>query len=190
MKGCGAPNIVLSLGAVFVTRTGLGACIEHDLGPFVVHDILLLGFGSPSIRRVPSPMWWWSVSIAKLGVPHYPLSQSNFVVSIPRLAETNSDRSLPRPYRLSFYREQLGQYREELTTKNELYQIGAVAGDTSSFVSLCAKLSEVKSRVCRLGQMENNDRMLKELATPDVVYQPWCIQYPQLEPAQTYELKS
>ncbi|RDX96712.1 hypothetical protein CR513_20583, partial [Mucuna pruriens] len=38
-------------------------------------------------------------------------------------------------------------------------------------------------------QMENNDRTLKELATPDVVYQPWCIQYPQLEPAQTYELK-
>ncbi|RDY11796.1 hypothetical protein CR513_03494, partial [Mucuna pruriens] len=24
--------------------------------------------------------------------------------------------------------------------------------------------------------MENNDRTLKELATPDVVYQPWCIQ--------------
>ncbi|RDX98546.1 hypothetical protein CR513_18515, partial [Mucuna pruriens] len=40
------------------------------------------------------------------------------------------------------------------------------------------------------GQMENQDRTLKELATPDVVYQPWCIQYPQLEPAQTYELKS
>ncbi|RDX80379.1 hypothetical protein CR513_39086, partial [Mucuna pruriens] len=38
--------------------------------------------------------------------------------------------------------------------------------------------------------MENNDRTLKELATPDVVYQPWCIQYPQLELAQTYELKS
>ncbi|RDX97155.1 hypothetical protein CR513_20105, partial [Mucuna pruriens] len=38
--------------------------------------------------------------------------------------------------------------------------------------------------------MENQDRTLKELATPDVVYQPWCIQYPQLEPAQTYELKS
>ncbi|RDX80231.1 hypothetical protein CR513_39239, partial [Mucuna pruriens] len=29
----------------------------------------------------------------------------------------------------------------------------------------------------------------QELATPDVVYQPWCIQYPQLEPAQSYELK-
>ncbi|RDX76051.1 hypothetical protein CR513_44002, partial [Mucuna pruriens] len=39
------------------------------------------------------------------------------------------------------------------------------------------------------GQMENNDRTLKELSTPDVVYQPWCIQYPQLESAQTYELK-
>ncbi|RDY07604.1 hypothetical protein CR513_08259, partial [Mucuna pruriens] len=39
------------------------------------------------------------------------------------------------------------------------------------------------------GQMENNDKTLKELATLDVVYQPWCIQYPQLEPAQTYELK-
>ncbi|RDY01098.1 hypothetical protein CR513_15620, partial [Mucuna pruriens] len=41
----------------------------------------------------------------------------------------------------------------------------------------------------KLEQMENNDRTLKELATPDVVYQHWCIQYPQLEPAQTYELK-
>ncbi|RDX84916.1 hypothetical protein CR513_33966, partial [Mucuna pruriens] len=40
------------------------------------------------------------------------------------------------------------------------------------------------------GQMENNDRTLKEFATLDVMYQPWCIQYPQLEPAQTYELKS
>ncbi|RDX69656.1 hypothetical protein CR513_51197, partial [Mucuna pruriens] len=39
-------------------------------------------------------------------------------------------------------------------------------------------------------QMENNNnRMLKEMATPDVLYQPWCIQYPQLDPAQTYELK-
>ncbi|RDY10266.1 hypothetical protein CR513_05250, partial [Mucuna pruriens] len=70
------------------------------------------------------------------------------------------------------------------------YQIGAVVGDTSSFVSLCAKLSEVESRLStdisasssnifvEPGQMENNDRTLKELATPDV-----------LEPAQTYELK-
>ncbi|RDY04590.1 hypothetical protein CR513_11683, partial [Mucuna pruriens] len=38
--------------------------------------------------------------------------------------------------------------------------------------------------------MENNTRMLKELATLDVLYQPWCIQYPQLEPTQSYKLKS
>ncbi|RDY04769.1 hypothetical protein CR513_11479, partial [Mucuna pruriens] len=29
------------------------------------------------------------------------------------------------------------------------------------------------SHFVELGQMENNDRTLKELATPDVVYQPW-----------------
>ncbi|RDX62993.1 hypothetical protein CR513_58620, partial [Mucuna pruriens] len=79
------------------------------------------------------------------------------------------------------------------------YQIGVVVGDTSSFVSLCAK-PEVKSNPesvdCRVSRVleskmeNNNERTLKELATPDVVYQPWCIQYPQLEPAQTYELKS
>ncbi|RDX98686.1 hypothetical protein CR513_18359, partial [Mucuna pruriens] len=85
-----------------------------------------------------------------------------------------------------------------------LYQIGVVVGDTNSVVSLCAK-SEfyAESRVCRmlepncvenkaqeLEQMENQDRTLKELATPDVVYQPLCIHYPQLEPAQSDELKS
>ncbi|RDX86794.1 hypothetical protein CR513_31824, partial [Mucuna pruriens] len=51
------------------------------------------------------------------------------------------------------------------------------------------KYSSTKN-FAELDQMENNDRTLKELATPDVVYQPWCIQYPQLEPAQTYKLKS
>ncbi|RDX85181.1 hypothetical protein CR513_33677, partial [Mucuna pruriens] len=34
-----------------------------------------------------------------------------------------------------------------------------------------------------LEPMENNDRTLKELATPNVLYQPWCIQYPLLESA-------
>ncbi|RDY02030.1 hypothetical protein CR513_14570, partial [Mucuna pruriens] len=38
--------------------------------------------------------------------------------------------------------------------------------------------------------MENQDRTFKELATPYVMYQPWCIEYPQLEPTQSYELKS
>ncbi|RDX65697.1 hypothetical protein CR513_55627, partial [Mucuna pruriens] len=124
---------------------------------------------------------------------------------------------------------------KSLTTKNERYQILAIAGDTSYFVFSCAKSSidplhafdlEIELTLCRIrknreiiinsgsadsvlnsnllltnaivssanlftepGQMENHDRTLKELATPDVVYQPWCIQYPQLELAQTYELK-
>ncbi|RDX72966.1 hypothetical protein CR513_47481, partial [Mucuna pruriens] len=38
--------------------------------------------------------------------------------------------------------------------------------------------------------MENNNRTLKELATSDVLYQPWCIQYSHLKPTQSYELKS
>ncbi|RDY12866.1 hypothetical protein CR513_02293, partial [Mucuna pruriens] len=79
------------------------------------------------------------------------------------------------------------------------YQIDVVTGDTSSFVSVCAK-SEVKSNPesidCHVrrvleSKMENsNERTLMELATPDIVYQPWCIKYSQLELAQTYELKS
>ena len=36
--------------------------------------------------------------------------------------------------------------------------------------------------------MADNNRTLKELATPDVVYQPWCIQYPETE--VSYELNS
>ncbi|RDX96606.1 hypothetical protein CR513_20703, partial [Mucuna pruriens] len=49
-------------------------------------------------------------------------------------------------------------------------------------------LHTIKNELIKLAslpgtQMENNDRTLKELATS------WCIQYPQLEPTQTYELK-
>ena len=36
--------------------------------------------------------------------------------------------------------------------------------------------------------MVDKNRTLKELATPDVVYQPWCIQYLEIE--VSYELKS
>ncbi|RDX67964.1 hypothetical protein CR513_53104, partial [Mucuna pruriens] len=36
-----------------------------------------------------------------------------------------------------------------------------------------------------VGSMENNDRTLKELATPNVVYQLWCIQCLPLEPTQS-----
>ncbi|RDY04598.1 hypothetical protein CR513_11666, partial [Mucuna pruriens] len=41
-----------------------------------------------------------------------------------------------------------------------------------------------------LDNMENNGRTLKQLVTPNVMYQPWCIQHPELEQAQSYELKS
>ncbi|RDX62513.1 Retrovirus-related Pol polyprotein, partial [Mucuna pruriens] len=66
------------------------------------------------------------------------------------------------------------------------------SSDNSSPVTNTFNFFEYNStkNFVELEQMENNDRTLKELATPDVVYQPWCIQYPQLEPSQTYELKS
>ncbi|RDX91317.1 hypothetical protein CR513_26717, partial [Mucuna pruriens] len=55
----------------------------------------------------------------------------------------------------------------------------------------CTNNSVASSNIfAKPGQMENHDKTLKELATLDVVYQTWCIQYPQLEAAQTYELKS
>ncbi|RDY10425.1 hypothetical protein CR513_05059, partial [Mucuna pruriens] len=64
--------------------------------------------------------------------------------------------------------------------------------DNSSPVTNISNSVEFSStnNLSELEKMENNDRTLKELATPDIAYQPWCIQYPQLEPAQTYELKS
>ncbi|RDX86435.1 hypothetical protein CR513_32233, partial [Mucuna pruriens] len=54
----------------------------------------------------------------------------------------------------------------------------------------CSQSDSVAFVALSRDRMENNDRILKELAIPDVVYQPWCIQYSQLEPTQTYELKS
>ncbi|RDX96886.1 Retrovirus-related Pol polyprotein from transposon opus, partial [Mucuna pruriens] len=40
-----------------------------------------------------------------------------------------------------------------------------------------------------LYNMTYNNRTLKELATPDIMCQPWCIRYPKLEQAQSSELK-
>ncbi|RDX95632.1 hypothetical protein CR513_21820, partial [Mucuna pruriens] len=39
-----------------------------------------------------------------------------------------------------------------------------------------------------LDNMAKNDRNLKELATLDVMYQPWCIEYSKLEQVQSYKL--
>ncbi|RDX86378.1 hypothetical protein CR513_32296, partial [Mucuna pruriens] len=83
-------------------------------------------------------------------------------------------------------------------TFHRLRKIGnTIIGDNSSSDSILnSKNSNFAtneshfSEYLEKGSMEKNDRTLKELTTPDVVYQPWCIWYPQLEPAQTYELKS
>ncbi|RDX84777.1 hypothetical protein CR513_34127, partial [Mucuna pruriens] len=65
------------------------------------------------------------------------------------------------------------------------------SSDNSSPVTNTSDSIEYSNTNSFAGRMENNnERTLNELATPDVVYQPWCIQYPQMEPAQTYELKS
>ncbi|RDX87277.1 hypothetical protein CR513_31271, partial [Mucuna pruriens] len=67
------------------------------------------------------------------------------------LAETKPDKSLPRPYRLNPCREQLGQWLRQLCTDNSV-------ASSNIFVES--------------GQIENNDKTLKELATPDMVRRP------------------
>ncbi|RDX87051.1 hypothetical protein CR513_31531, partial [Mucuna pruriens] len=79
---------------------------------------------------------------------------------------------VPKPSRIDLYRDHLGS----VSAENDL----AIAEESQYSTP----------QILQPGQLENTDRTLKELATLDVVYQPWCIQYPQLEPAQTYELKS
>ncbi|RDX73598.1 hypothetical protein CR513_46774, partial [Mucuna pruriens] len=76
-------------------------------------------------------------------------------------------------------------------TRNIVVNISSSSDSVIYSDQLCTDISPSSSNIfAEPGQMENNDRTLKELATLDVVYQPWCMQYPQLEPAQTYELKS
>ncbi|RDX98871.1 hypothetical protein CR513_18156, partial [Mucuna pruriens] len=66
----------------------------------------------------------------------------------------------------------------------------SATNDSDFSKSSCFDINFGVSKPQESEPMENNDQTLKELATPNVVYQPWCIQYPQLEPAQSYELKS
>ncbi|RDX98203.1 hypothetical protein CR513_18912, partial [Mucuna pruriens] len=106
------------------------------------------------------------------------------------LVKTVSDKFLARPYRTSLYREQLVFQPRVIylmrieTSKNALITLAPLPGTQVLLFFVCQTSTNSFAE-----QMENNERTLKELATPDVVYQPWCIQYPQLEPAQTYELK-
>ncbi|RDY00596.1 Pol polyprotein, partial [Mucuna pruriens] len=81
--------------------------------------------------------------------------------------------------------------RHHLKPYYEGPKLSSNAGENSSPVTNNSDSLEYNStkNFAKLEQIENNDKTLNELATPDVVYQPWCIQYPQLEPDQTYELK-
>ncbi|RDX93407.1 hypothetical protein CR513_24346, partial [Mucuna pruriens] len=93
--------------------------------------------------------------------------------------KTKLNRSLLSSCRLSLCQEKLGHCRDSCNSDS-----------ANNFDLPSANVLVSSSNIFpESGQIENNDRTLKELATPDVVYQPWCIQYPQLEPAQTYELK-
>ncbi|RDX76080.1 hypothetical protein CR513_43970, partial [Mucuna pruriens] len=71
-------------------------------------------------------------------------------------------------------------------TLHRLRKVRHTNSENSNFTTDESNFSENQEA----GSMENNDKTLKELATPDVVYQPWCIQCARLEPAQSYELKS
>ncbi|RDY09789.1 hypothetical protein CR513_05802, partial [Mucuna pruriens] len=133
------------------------------------------------------------------------------------LAETVLDKSLSRPYRTSLCREQL-DFQLRIAVSVESYSLKSstdplydlyleieltlcrlrkakniVVSNNSNYVSSSVTNNsgfvEYSSTNSFVEQMENNERTLKELAIPNVEYQPWCIQYPQLEPAQTYELK-
>ncbi|RDY05869.1 hypothetical protein CR513_10242, partial [Mucuna pruriens] len=88
-----------------------------------------------------------------------------------RLAETVLDSSLSRPDQISLCREQVGILHE-----NFLHYLFS----TLSHNQAHCVLERIRPRV-DYTIMKNNDQTLKELATPDV--------YPQLKPAQTYELK-
>ncbi|RDY14255.1 hypothetical protein CR513_00715, partial [Mucuna pruriens] len=134
------------------------------------------------------------------------------------LAETVSDPSLSRPDQISPIQEQVDNLHlaffsstdplHELDPEIEIIlrrlrkvrNIVVSNSNSSNSVSSCHNSSLVTknsdslkysstNNFAKLEQIENNDQTLKELTMQDVVYQPWCIQYPQLEPAQTYKLK-
>ncbi|RDX92695.1 hypothetical protein CR513_25137, partial [Mucuna pruriens] len=87
---------------------------------------------------------------------------------------------------------ELRRIHSKPSQSNSIASESSLSRDRIRFVSAETKSDQSLPRVSQHStlDMENNDRTLKELATPDVAYQPWCIQYPQLEPAHTYELKS
>ncbi|RDX94159.1 hypothetical protein CR513_23484, partial [Mucuna pruriens] len=146
-------------------------------------------------------------SLVRLRRVHSKPSQPDSVTFESMLSQTVSDSSLPRPNRISLCRESSADplYDLDLEIEKTLRRLRKArtivvhnnnssdfVSDNSSPVTNASDSIEYNNtnHFAEPEQMENNDRTLKELAMPDVVYQPWCIQYPQLEPAQTYELKS
>ncbi|RDX73123.1 hypothetical protein CR513_47308, partial [Mucuna pruriens] len=113
---------------------------------------------------------------------------SEFALSRDRVGyvstETKSNQSLPRESRHST----LDALHKTLffTLSHNLTHCVLERIDLGNFTTGESNFYEHQEA----GSMENNDKTLKKLATPDVVYQPWCIQCPSLEPAQSYELKS
>ncbi|RDX68937.1 hypothetical protein CR513_52021, partial [Mucuna pruriens] len=121
-----------------------------------------------------------------------------------RLAETMLDKCQSRPCRTSLYQESSTDLLYDLDPKIELTLCrlrkarnivvsnssdSVSSSDNNNYATNSFDFVEYSSTRIFAKHMENNERTLKELATPDVMYQPWCIQYPQLEPTQTYELK-
>ncbi|RDX99886.1 hypothetical protein CR513_16997, partial [Mucuna pruriens] len=96
--------------------------------------------------------------------------------------ETESDKSPPRPFRFNPARSNLALSQESST--DPLYALDPKIEITLRRLRKARNIvvSGSSNSVSKLEQMENNDRTLKELATPDVVYQPWCIQYPRRPP--------
>ncbi|RDY10533.1 hypothetical protein CR513_04934, partial [Mucuna pruriens] len=141
---------------------------------------------------------------------HFWLKPYRFPVSQDRIAESESALALPRPSRHFPSRSQVGipqhlasepLHAFDLEIERTLHRLRkarhTITLDSSSSNSIWNSENSnfttdesISFEHQEVGTMENNDRTLKELATPDVVYQPWCIQCPPLEPAQSYELKS
>ncbi|RDX98289.1 hypothetical protein CR513_18811, partial [Mucuna pruriens] len=82
---------------------------------------------------------------------------------------------------------------------NSSHKSSVFASDSSIFISNSADFDfnnaifilifGVDTSQFSLDTMDDTNKTLKELATPDVLCQPWCIQYPELEQALSYELK-
>ncbi|RDX70512.1 hypothetical protein CR513_50240, partial [Mucuna pruriens] len=132
--------------------------------------------GSFGIRIFPA--FHYLHSIAFISYTHSGARCCQRHFSRSRKCRLGTEKSkVTRGEQLDYQRTLVGSIFSVLTSRG---------GSLPSTMAIVMEDVVTESRPC----MENHDRMLKELATPDVAYQPWCIQYPQLEAAQTYEFKS